>query len=77
MGLEDRNLAKFEFAGGNCSIDLVSGNVQAGVSYNHSDFEGSVSLKIKTKAGLEHLKQIIPGGIDDKIIDIVIAILGL
>jgi hypothetical protein len=70
-------LAKWDFNGGSCSIDLVGGNVQAGVSYSHQDFDGSVSLKIKTKAGLEHLKVIIPGGVDDKIIDIVIAILGL
>lgn len=73
----DKHIVKFEFPGGNCSLDVVGGNLHAGVSYDHADFAGSVNLMIKSKAGLDHLKALIPGTIDDAIINLAKAALGV
>lgn len=73
----DKQLLKGSFTGGSYEIAIVASDVQASVTYDGADFEGTVSLKIKSKAGLDHLKVIIPGTIDDAIINVVEAALAL
>lgn len=78
MGLmEDRKLFQGTFAHGSYVIEIVNKNVTASVSYDSADLGGSISLSIKTKAGLEHLKTIIPGSIDDAIINVIELAAGL
>lgn len=51
---------------------LVDGkDVQLSLSASSDIVEGSISVKLKSKAGLEALKKIIPGDVDNAVIDFI------
>jgi len=56
-------------AEGSYKIELIEANVVASVMYDGADMTGEAKITIKTKAGLAKLKKLIPGEIDDAIID--------
>lgn len=62
---------------GSIKVIVTDSNPVALVSYNSEEIEVSASVKIKSKAGLEYLKQLIPGKIDDAIISVIEAALGM
>lgn len=64
-------------AEGSYDVSIIEGNVVATIAYDGVDLKGTASITIKTKAGLEKLKQLIPGKIDDMIIDLIASYLGL
>ena len=76
MGIT-KKLFEGTFAHGTYSISIVENNITATVSYETPDMVGSLNLVIKSKAGLDHLKTIIPGSIDDAIINMIELALGL
>ena len=64
-------------SGGSIKVELKSGNPVVSVSYDTAELAGTVQMTVKSRAGLEKVKQIIPGTIDDVVIDIIIAALGV
>lgn len=62
---------------GEIKAELVDGNVVAAIKYDGQDLAGEFDLTIKTKAGLEALKALIPGTLDDMIISVLEAALGM
>jgi hypothetical protein len=62
---------------GTYDIAFKSGNVVATISYGGEELEAQISLVMKSKAGLEKLKQLIPGQVDDAIISVIEEALGL
>lgn len=78
MGL-DKNLLQGSFAGGKgkYSVDLVSGNAVAVLSYSSDLASVSVSASANSKAGLDEIKELIPGVIDDAVISVIQAALGV
>ena len=77
--MEDKILYSGEFGGphGKIIVEIKDKNVQASINYGSDELEGVVSMKIKSKAGLELLKELIPGKIDDAIISVVEMALGV
>lgn len=75
----NKNIAKGSLGGGkgSWSVDLVEGNVQGSVSYSSDEVGVSASFTVKSKAGLEELKKLIPGSIDDVVISVIESALGL
>lgn len=74
----DKKIAEFNFGPhGHCLFELKDGNVQATVKYDSPHLSSVNTIIVKTKAGLEELKQLIPGSIDDAIINVVESFLGL
>lgn len=72
--MDDKQLYKGTFNGGSYEVDFQSNNIVAKVSYQDV---AEVDLVIKSKAGFELLKKIIPGTIDDTIINAVEAFFGI
>lgn len=64
-------------AEGKYEIKFEGGQVLASVQYDGVELGAQVALVIKTKAGLESLKKLIPGTLDDAIIGIVEVALGV
>ncbi len=62
---------------GTYDVALKSGNVVATINYDGAELGAQVTLTIKSKAGLEKLKTLIPGQIDDAIISVIEEALGL
>lgn len=58
-------------------LELKAGNVIGTVAYAGADMEGSLAVTVKTRAGLDSLKKLIPGQIDDIVIGAIEAVLGL
>ncbi len=77
--MEDKVLYSGEFGGphGKIVVEIKDKNVQASIVYGSDELEGDVTLKIKSKAGLELLKGLIPGKIDDAIISVIEMALGV
>lgn len=77
--MEDKILYSGEFGGphGTIVVEIKDKNVQASIKYDSPELGGDVSLQIKSKAGLEFLKTLIPGKIDDAIISVVELALGV
>lgn len=77
--MEDKILYSGEFGGqhGKIIVEIKDKNVQASINYGSDELEGVVSMKIKSKAGLELLKELIPGKIDDAIISVIEMALGV
>jgi hypothetical protein len=62
---------------GTYDIAFKGGNVVAVISYDGAELGAQVTLTVKSKAGLEKLKQLIPGQIPTEIIDVIEGALGL
>jgi hypothetical protein len=62
---------------GTYDIAFKGGNVVATISYDGAEFDAQVVLTVKTKAGLEKLKTLIPGQIPAEIITVIEGALGL
>lgn len=62
---------------GTYDIALKGGNVVAVIAYDSAEIGAQVTLTVKSKAGLEKLKELIPGQIDDAIITVIEEALGL
>lgn len=74
--MENRNLAKGNLGPhGTFSADLVNNNVQLSVSYSAPEVSVSLSATVNSKQGLEDLKKLIPGQIDDAVINVIEAAL--
>lgn len=73
----NKEIVSGEFAGskGKYSVSLVEGDVVASISYSSDVASVSVSGTAKSKAGLEELKVLIPGMIDDAVISVIEAAL--
>lgn len=70
--MQDRNFANGKLgANGSWSLDLKAGNVVATVTYGSAALQGSASFIANSKAGLDELKVLIPGQIDDAIIAVI------
>lgn len=77
--MEDKILYQGDFGGphGKIIVEIKDKNVQASINYDSDELGGVVALKIKSKAGLEFLKTLIPGKIDDAIISVIEMALGV
>ncbi len=62
---------------GSYDVAVKGGNVVATINYDSAEIGAAVTLTIKSKAGLEKLKELIPGQIDDAIISVIEEALGL
>jgi hypothetical protein len=72
--MDDKQLIKGVFNGGSYEVDLQANNVVAKIMYQDV---AEASLTIKSKAGLDLLKKMIPGDIDDMIINAIEALAGV
>lgn len=77
--MEDKIIYQGDFGGphGKVTIELKGGNVQASMAYDSAELGASASFQIKSKAGLEFVKTLIPGKIDDAIISVIEMALGV
>lgn len=74
--MEDKNLASGSFDHGSWSIDQKAGQLVATISYGSDVIGGSASLILKEKGALDYLKVLIPGQLDDAIINMIEPLLG-